>query len=70
MRNRNALLSFESRAKKSVQVARLAHGRFHRPVRQLDQLVEATQIELNADDIEYMEALYQPVQNLLSIGTS
>ena len=39
-------------------------------VSQLDQLVEATKIELTSDDIGYMEALYQPVENLLSIGTS
>ena len=37
---------------------------------QLDQLVEATQITLEADDIAYLEALYQPVENLLSIGFS
>jgi aryl-alcohol dehydrogenase-like predicted oxidoreductase len=37
---------------------------------QLDQLVEATTIELDPDDVEYLEALYAPVQNLLSIGGS
>ena len=39
-------------------------------VDQLDQLVGATEIELAAEDVAYLEALYQPVQNLLSIGTS
>jgi aryl-alcohol dehydrogenase-like predicted oxidoreductase len=37
---------------------------------QLDQLVAATEIELAADDIAYLEALYRPVENLLSIGSS
>jgi aryl-alcohol dehydrogenase-like predicted oxidoreductase len=37
---------------------------------QLDQLVAATEITLEAADIAYLEELYQPVQNLLSIGTS
>lgn len=36
----------------------------------LDQLVAATEIELAADDIAYLEALYRPVENLLSIGSS
>ena len=39
-------------------------------IEQLDQLVAATEIELGDDDIEYLEALYKPVVNLLSIGTS
>lgn len=39
-------------------------------VEQLDQLVGATEIELAAEDVAYLEELYQPVQNLLSIGTS
>ena len=39
-------------------------------VDQLDQLVGATEIELAAEDVAYLEELYQPVQNLLSIGTS
>jgi aryl-alcohol dehydrogenase-like predicted oxidoreductase len=39
-------------------------------VEQLDELVAATEIELEAADIEYLEELYQPVQNLLSIGFS
>ena len=39
-------------------------------VEQLDQLVEACEIELDADNVRYLEALYQPTENLLSIGTS
>ena len=39
-------------------------------VEQLDQLVAATKITLEAEDVAYLEALYQPVQNLLSIGGS
>jgi len=39
-------------------------------VKQLDDLVEAASITLEAEDISYLEALYQPVDNLLSIGTS
>jgi len=37
---------------------------------QLDQLVAATEIEIPAEDIVYLEELYKPVVNLLSIGTS
>ncbi len=37
---------------------------------QLDQLVEATQIVLEPDDVAYLEELYTPVENLLSIGFS
>jgi len=37
---------------------------------QLDQLVAATEIELESGDIGYLEELYQPVENLLSIGFS
>ena len=37
---------------------------------QLSDLVEATKIELAAEDKAYLEALYQPVQNLLSVGAS
>ena len=37
---------------------------------QLTDLVEATTIELAADDVAYLEALYQPVENLLSTGMS
>jgi aryl-alcohol dehydrogenase-like predicted oxidoreductase len=39
-------------------------------VEQLEQLIEATKITLEAEDVTYLEELYQPVQNLLSIGTS
>ncbi len=39
-------------------------------VEQLEQLVDATNIELEAEDAAYLEAPYQPVQNLLSIGYS
>ncbi len=37
---------------------------------QLEQLVEATEINLSAEDVAYLEALYQPVENLLSMGYS
>ncbi len=37
---------------------------------QLEQLVAAAAITLEAQDVEYLEALYQPVANLLSIGFS
>ena len=39
-------------------------------IEQLDQLVDATSIELAAEDVTYLEELYQPVDNLLSIGFS
>jgi aryl-alcohol dehydrogenase-like predicted oxidoreductase len=39
-------------------------------VEQLDQLVEAASITLSDDDVAYLEALYQPVDNLLSLGSS
>ncbi len=39
-------------------------------ISQLDQLVEACDIELSDDDVTYLEDLYQPVENLLSIGYS
>lgn len=39
-------------------------------ISQLDQLVEASQLELSADDVTYLEELYRPVENLLSIGAS
>jgi aryl-alcohol dehydrogenase-like predicted oxidoreductase len=39
-------------------------------VEQLDQLVEATTIELDPEDIGYLEELYRPVDNLLSLGSS
>ena len=37
---------------------------------QLESLVSATRIELDAEQVTYLEALYQPEQNLLSIGAS
>ena len=39
-------------------------------VEQLDQLVAACDIALDEDDVAYLEELYRPVDNLLSIGTS
>ena len=39
-------------------------------VEQLDQLVAACDIALEEDDVAYLEELYRPVDNLLSIGTS
>ncbi len=39
-------------------------------VEQLDQLVAACNIALEEDDVAYLEELYRPVDNLLSIGTS
>lgn len=39
-------------------------------ISQLEQLVAATRITLDQADIDYLEELYQPVVNLLSIGTS
>lgn len=39
-------------------------------IEQLDQLVDATEIVLESTDIDYLEALYQPLENLLSIGYS
>lgn len=39
-------------------------------IEQMDQLVEAASIELSEEDIQYMEELYKPVENLLTIGGS
>jgi aryl-alcohol dehydrogenase-like predicted oxidoreductase len=39
-------------------------------VTQLDELVAATQITLEAADVAYLEELYRPVDNLLSLGVS
>ena len=39
-------------------------------IAQLDELVAATQITLEPQDVAYLEALYRPVENLLSIGHS
>ena len=39
-------------------------------VEQLRELVEAAEIRLEPDDVRYLEELYRPVENLLSIGFS
>lgn len=39
-------------------------------IEQLDQLVAATEIVLEAEEIAYLEELYRPLENLLSIGFS
>ena len=39
-------------------------------VAQIEQLVEATTIALDPADVEYLEELYEPTDNLLSIGYS
>lgn len=39
-------------------------------ISQLDDLVGATEISLEEEDINYLEELYKPLVNLLSIGTS
>jgi aryl-alcohol dehydrogenase-like predicted oxidoreductase len=39
-------------------------------VEQLKQLMEAPSIMLEEDDVNYLEELYQPLDNLLSIGSS
>ncbi len=39
-------------------------------ISQLDQLVAATDIVLDAEDIAYLEELYRPLENLLSFGSS
>jgi len=39
-------------------------------VEQLEELVAATRLTLDAEDIAYMEAPYRPVENLLSLGSS
>ena len=39
-------------------------------ISQIEQLVEAAAIELDAEDVAYLEELYQPVENLLSLGHS
>lgn len=39
-------------------------------IEQLDQLVDATEIRLADEDVTYLEELYEPVENLLSIGYS
>ena len=39
-------------------------------VEQLDQLVEACDLTLDPELVDYLEELYEPVENLLSVGTS
>jgi len=39
-------------------------------ISQLEQLVDAATIELEEEDVTYLEELYQPLENLLSIGYS
>lgn len=39
-------------------------------VEQLEQLLDSAAIQLESEDVIYLEALYQPLQNLLSIGMS
>ena len=39
-------------------------------IEQLDQLVEATTLSLTSEDLIYFEELYQPLDNLLSLGFS
>ena len=39
-------------------------------IEQLDQLVAAAEITIEDDDVAYLEELYRPVENLLSIGYS
>jgi len=39
-------------------------------ISQLDDLVAATEIVLEEEDIHYLEALYEPLVNLLTVGTS
>jgi aryl-alcohol dehydrogenase-like predicted oxidoreductase len=39
-------------------------------VSQLEQLIAAADIELDASDVQYLEERYQPLENLLSLGFS
>ena len=39
-------------------------------VSQLEDLIAAAEIELEPADVAYLEELYQPVENLLSLGYS
>ena len=39
-------------------------------VSKLEQLVDAARITIEEEDVVYLEELYRPVQNLLSIGYS
>ena len=69
----------EKYGKKPAQIAvawLLGKPEIHAPVvgvsrvEQLDQLVDAVDIALDEADVTYLEELYEPVENLLSIGTS
>jgi aryl-alcohol dehydrogenase-like predicted oxidoreductase len=39
-------------------------------VEQLGQLADATEIELDPADVDHLEQLYEPLENLLSFGIS
>ena len=39
-------------------------------ISQLEELIDATNINLSEEDVLYLEELYEPVDNLLSLGTS
>ena len=39
-------------------------------LKQLDELVDSMSINLDQEDIDYLEELYNPVENLLSFGYS
>ena len=39
-------------------------------ISQFEQLVAATAITLDEEDVNYLAELYRPVENLLNIGTS
>ena len=39
-------------------------------VEQLDELIDAASIELSEEDNVFLEELYRPVENLLTLGTS
>jgi aryl-alcohol dehydrogenase-like predicted oxidoreductase len=39
-------------------------------VKQLKELIESASIKLEKEDVVYLEELYEPLENLLSIGMS
>ena len=39
-------------------------------ISQLEALVQATEIKLDQADLDYLEELYEPLDNLLSLGFS
>ena len=39
-------------------------------VEQLEELMESASIKLEKEDVAYLEELYEPLENLLSIGMS